>query len=123
MNNELIKYKEYCIWPYNDWDVIEVLIAEDIEDWYIYDYKTEYYYIKGTSMRILWSYKWNVTDKILELREVKNSDERVVFWEIIPRSSYDWSYMLWHRKIDIENHCWWKPITKPREKLDIDIFY
>lgn len=115
--DELEKYKQYCIWPYQKWDVIEVLIANDIDDWYNHQPQTRYYYVVWQYISLVWQFEENTTWKIVNLQEYKTTFSRKSFWDILDVMQFDSSYIIWHRKIEIENHMWWKPKTKEREEI------
>jgi len=115
-------YKNYCIWPYNKWDVIEVLIADDIDDWYSFDPSTEYYYVRWPYICLVWKYDWNTTGDIVNLKVHKNYDTRECFGDIIKQCSFDSTHIVEHRKIEIENHIWYKPRTKQRDKLEFRLW-
>ena len=116
--NQLEEYKLYCIWPYDKWDIIEVLIANDIDDWYSFEPETRYYYIKWPFISCVWKFNRNSTNEIVELLEYKTTFDRECFGNILWNIQFDASYIISHRKIEIENHIWYKPKTKERDIIE-----
>ena len=112
-----IAYKEYCTWPYEKWDVIEVLVCLDVDDWFRYEPETQYWYVDKHDLISMSRFEWNKTAEIFSIWEVKTSNQRKTFKQLDDFWQFDSSYILHHRKIEIENHPWYNPKTKPREEL------
>lgn len=98
MNN---LYKEFCIWPYNDWDIIEVLICSDIDDWSNYEPNTEYYYVWSTYITRLSLFRSNTTWLEIDIPSLYWT--KTVFWFLWDRWEFDSSYVLSHRKVETEH--------------------
>lgn len=112
-----IAYKEYCIWPYEKWDVIEVLVCLDVDDWFRYEPETQYWYVDEFDLISMNRFEWNKTSEVFSIWEVKTSNQRKTFKQLDDFWQFDGSYILHHRKIEIENHPWYNPKTKIREEL------
>ena len=112
-----IAYKEYCTWPYEKWDVIEVLVCLDVDDWFRHEPETQYWYVDEFDLISMNRFEWNKTSEVFSIWEVKTSNQRKTFKQLDDFWQFDGSYILHHRKIEIENHPWYNPKTKIREEL------
>jgi hypothetical protein len=115
------KYKQYCVGPYEEWDVIEVLVGLDVDDWYRYEEETRYFLVGSTYLYLLNIFNRNTTGEILELNVAKTTNEKVPFWNILWDQEFDSSYIVAHRKIEVVPHAGWKPKTVERYKIDFII--
>lgn len=70
-------YKEFCIGEYAEGDIIEVLICSDIDDGYVYEPNTEYYYVCNRYLLRLALFERNTTGEEIDIPD--HSSIKTVF--------------------------------------------
>lgn len=111
------KYKQFCIWTYSEWDVIEVLVCNDVDDWYRYAPETQYWYVSKCDLIRMSVFAENTTWEVLRLWEVKTNNPRKTYWQLSDFWDFDSSYIIQDRKIEVIPHPHFQPYTVEREPI------